>query len=107
MPRFCQTLNLKDDAHLIAEYKKYHQNVWPDIRDFIRSAGILSMEIYCYQTRLVMVMETDGDFSFERMDELSKNNSKVQEWEDLMSNFQEPLAGVAQGTKWVLMERIY
>ena len=31
MKRFCFALDLKDDVHLISEYKKHHQNVWPEI----------------------------------------------------------------------------
>ena len=105
--RFCQTLDLKNDAYLIEEYKRYHQMVWPEVRDFIRSCGILSMEIYCYGTRLVMIMETNEHFSFQQMAERGKENAKVQEWEKLMSNFQQPLPGAKEGEKWVLMEKIY
>ncbi len=31
MKRFCLALDLKDDAGLIAEYERLHQNIWPEI----------------------------------------------------------------------------
>ena len=39
--RFCLTLDLKDDPELIAEYKRYHEHVWPEIAESIKSSGIL------------------------------------------------------------------
>ena len=29
--RYCQTLDLKNDPALIAEYVKRHANIWPEI----------------------------------------------------------------------------
>ena len=35
------------------------------------------------------------------------DNPKVQEWEALMWKFQQALPNTPEGTKWVLMEKIY
>lgn len=45
--RYCQMLNLKNDAALIAEYRKRHSEgkVWPETLAAIREVGILEMEI--------------------------------------------------------------
>lgn len=107
MPRYCQILDLKDNPPLIAEYKHQHRQVWPEVADFISSCGILSMEIYCHQNRLMMVMETDEQFSFEKMAQLGEHNSKVQEWETLMWKYQKPLPSATSGAKWMLMDKIY
>jgi len=52
--RFCQTLDLKDDPDLIADYCRLHEQgyVWQEILEGIRSVGILEMEIYLLGTRL-------------------------------------------------------
>jgi len=55
-------LDLKDDPALIAEYKAYHQNVWPEIIDSIKSAGITCLDIYCVANRLFMVLEAVKTF---------------------------------------------
>jgi L-rhamnose mutarotase len=46
--RYTLTLDLKDDLRLIAEYKRYHQKIWPEITRSIKDAGILDLEIYLH-----------------------------------------------------------
>src|SRR5258708_2203935 len=107
MKRYCLTLDLKDDAQLIAEYEEYHRNVWPEIKKSIVESGITSMEIYRFDNRLFMIMETDDSFTFERKAVMDANNQKVQGWEILMWKFQQPLENAKPGEKWVLMDRIF
>ncbi len=107
MTRYCLTLDLKDDPGLIAEYERYHEAVWPEIKDSITTSGITDMQIYRYGTRLLMIMETDDTFSFERKAAMDAANPKVQEWEELMWNYQQPLRNAAKGEKWVLMNKIF
>jgi L-rhamnose mutarotase len=107
MHKYCLTLDLKDDLALIAEYEKYHREVWPEISKSITDSGITNMEIYRFDTRLFMIMETDDSFSFEKKAEMDAANSKVQEWENLMWNYQEPLKKALKGEKWVLMNKIF
>jgi L-rhamnose mutarotase len=107
MHRYCLTLDLKDDLALIAEYEKYHTLIWPEIRKSIIDSGITNMEIYRFDTRLFMIMETDDSFSFERKAGMDAANSKVQEWENLMWNYQQPLKKAVKGEKWVLMNKIF
>jgi len=105
--RHCLTLDLKDDPALIAEYQRYHQRVWPEIKQSIRSAGILDMEIYLLGTRMFMIIEADDSFSFAKKAELDRGNPKVQEWETLMWKFQQPLKEARPGEKWLPMQRIF
>jgi L-rhamnose mutarotase len=105
--RFCLTLDLKDDPKLIAEYRRHHEHVWPEITQSIRKSGIIRMEIYLLGTRMFMIMDVDESFSFEAKAAADRGNAKVQEWESLMWRFQQPLAQAAPGEKWMLMERIF
>jgi L-rhamnose mutarotase len=105
--RFCLTLDLKDDPKLIAEYKRYHEKIWPEIKESIKNSGIRDMEIYLLGTRMFMIMEVDDKFSFDAKSEADRGNPKVQEWEKLMWKFQEPLPQAKPGEKWMLMERIF
>jgi L-rhamnose mutarotase len=105
--RYCLTLDLKDDPALIAEYKRYHEKIWPEVTKSINEAGIENLEIYLRGTRLFMIMEVNESFSFERKAEADRKNPKVQEWETLMWKFQKPLPGARPGEKWQLMERIF
>lgn len=105
--RFCLTLNLKNDPQLIAEYRRYHERIWPEITESIRNSGIEDMEIYLLGTRMFMIMEVNEKFSFEKKAKADRLDPKVQEWEELMWNFQQPLPEASPGEKWLRMERIF
>lgn len=107
--RYCQTMDLKDNPELIAEYIKRHSEAeaWPEIRAGIRSVGILEMEIYIIDCRLFMIVETPLDFDWETaMDKLS-NLPRQAEWEEYVSEFQECTPGNTSAEKWKLMQRMF
>ena len=107
--RFCQTLDLKDNPALIAEYKKRHSEgeAWREIIAGIRQVGILEMEIYLVGTRLFMIVETPLDFNWDEAMARLATLPRQQEWEDYMSEFQAAAAGATSNQKWQLMERIF
>jgi L-rhamnose mutarotase len=105
--RFCLTLDLKDDPKLIAEYKRHHEKIWPEITRSIKDAGVENMEIYLLGTRMFMIMEVNESFSFEAKAEVDSRNPKVQEWEKLMWRFQRALPQAKAGEKWLLMDQIF
>ncbi len=105
--RFCLALDLKNDPALIADYKRYHERIWPEITESITSSGIKHMEIFHVANRLFMIMEVTEDFSFERKAQMDQSNPKVQEWEQLMDQFQLRLPNTPEGGKWILMEKIF
>ena len=105
--RYCLILDLKDDPALIAKYLQYHQEVWPEVIQRIKVSGIQSMEIYHMHTRLVMILETAPDFSFERKSQADLATPRVQEWEHLMDTYQQRLPFAKTDEKWVLMDKIF
>lgn len=107
MPRYCLALDLKDDPTAIAEYKRYHEKIWPEIRDSIYGAGVTDMEIYLLGRRLFMILDVSESFSFATKAAADASNPKVQEWEALMGKFQQPLPESRPGQRWVLMDRIF
>jgi len=107
MPRHCLTLDLKDDATAIAEYKRYHHKIWPEVRDSLRAAGVEDMEIYLLGTRMFMIMDVNESFSLSAKAAADAANAKVQEWEAIMGGFQQPLPQSRPGQRWVVMERVF
>ncbi len=105
--RFCLTLDLKDDPKLIAEYKRYHEKIWPEITRSIKDSGIEDMEIYLLGTRMFMIIEVNESFSFEAKTKSDQRNPRVQEWETLMGTFQKSLPQAKPGEKWLVMERVF
>jgi L-rhamnose mutarotase len=104
--RYCLTLDLKDDPRLIAEYRRHHEKIWPEITESIKQSGVVDMEIYLLGTSMVMGMEVNEEFSFEAKAQADRDNPKVREWEELMWKFQKASPG-KPGEKWRLMERIF
>jgi len=107
MDRYCFTLDLKNDEKSISTYKQYHRSVWPEVKDSLKAVGVLNLEIYLLANRLFMIMDVDDEFTFEAKAKSDKANSKVQEWEKLMWNFQQALPWCKPGEKWILMDQIF
>jgi L-rhamnose mutarotase len=105
--KYCLALDLKENPQLMAEYKAYHQNVWPEIIKSIKDSGIEVLDIYCVGNRMFMVIEANEGFSFDEKSKNDANNPKVQEWEELMWKFQQALPFAKSGEKWMLMDKIF
>lgn len=107
MKRYCLALDLRDDENAIKAYDDYHTKVWPEVKESLKEAGILDMEIYRTHNRLFMILKVVPDFSFEKKKAMDEANPKVQEWETLMSQFQQPLPWSGSGEKWLPMECVF
>ena len=103
--RYCQTLDLKDDPELIAEYRKRHteNEAWPEVLQGIRSIGILEMEIYILGNRLFMIVETPLDFDWDEAFARLAALPRQEEWETYMSIFQVARPGATSAEKWRMM----
>lgn len=107
MQTFVLICDLKDEPEAIEAYVACHREVSPEILDSIRMAGILEMSIYRWKNRLTMLIKTTNEFSFDKKAKLDLANSKVQEWERFVGQFQTNLPGTPPNWRWALMERIF
>ena len=87
--RYCQTMDLKDNPELIAEYVKRHSEAeaWPEIR--------------------FMIVETPLDFDWETAMARLATLPRQAEWEAYMSIFQQADATATSAEKWQLMDRMF
>ena len=107
--RYCQTLDLRDNPELIAEYRRRHsqEHIWKEVPEGIRKVGILEMEIYLLGTRLFMIVETPLDFDWDTAMARLGTLPRQAEWEDYMAEFQLVKAGMSSAEKWQMMDRIF
>lgn len=107
--RYCQTLDLRDNPDLIAEYRRRHDRdeIWPEVIEGIRAVGILEMEIYILGTRLFMIVETPADFDWDDAMCRLASLPRQAEWEEYMSIFQIAAPGATSAEKWRMMERMF
>ena len=107
MGRYCLTLDLKDDKIAIAEYKRYHVKIWPEVKQSLLDAGVERMEIYLLGTRMFMIMDVGDSFSLSKKATMDLANAKVQEWEAIMHGFQQQLPGAGPDQYWLVMDRVF
>ena len=107
MKKYCLACDLKDDPTMISEYEDYHRRVRPEILQSMTNSGIEQMEIYRVGNRMFMIMEVNETFDFEKKALADAANEKVQEWEQLMWKFQQPLPWAKEGEKWIVMDKIF
>jgi len=105
--RFCQCLKLNPDT--LDQYRYWHnsRNIWKEIPQGIRKAGILDMEIYVINDLAFMVLETPTDFNWDEAFGKLATYERQAEWEDFVSQFQVAGGGQRSEEKWQLTERIF
>ena len=107
--RYVQTLELKDNPELIAKYRELHdeEHNWKEIRDGIRSVGILEMEIYITGNKLTMIVDAPLDFNWDEAMAKLATLPRQQEWENVVAEFQKCADGATSDEKWQMMERMF
>lgn len=105
--RFCQFLKLNQET--VDQYKYWHdsRNIWKEIPEGIRRAGIIDMEIYVINDIAFMVLETPVDFNWDESFGKIAGYERQAEWEDFVSKFQITAEGQRSDEKWQLIERIF
>lgn len=103
--RYCQTLNLKENPDVIAEYRRMHSpgHIWPEIIAGIRQVGILEMEIYISGFTLFMIIETPLDFNWDEAMARLNTLPRQTEWEEYILASRTSHRGSphpANGTLW-------
>ncbi len=107
--RYCQTMDLRDSAELIRKYKEAHDrdHFWDEIKQGIRSVGILEMEIYILGARLFMIVETPLDFDWDTAMARLATLPRQAEWEEYVAQFQQCSKNATSDEKWRMMDRIF
>lgn len=105
--RFCQFLKLNQET--VDQYKYWHdrRNIWQEIPEGIRRAGIIDMEIYVINDTAFMILETPVDFNWDESFGKLAGYERQSEWEDFVSQFQITADGRRSDEKWELVERIF
>lgn len=107
--RYVQTMDLNDDTELIRRYREAHdkEHFWREIGEGIKQVGILEMEIYILNNRLVMIVDTPADFDWDKAMTKLATLPRQSEWELYVSAFQQCAANATSDEKWNMMERMF
>ncbi len=108
MKHYGLTIELKNDPALIAQYREFHANPWPEPLRGLREIGILDMKIFLLGTRMFMYMTTTDEFEAERdFPTYVERNPKAAEWDALMRTFQQQVAEAREGEWWAEMDMVF
>ena len=107
--RYCQILEIENNPELIRLYRECHSAAkhWKEIRDGIREVGILEMELYIVDNRVIMIVETPLDFDWDTAMEHLAGLPRQAEWEEFVSQFQGCSPEETSNQKWTMMERMF
>lgn len=107
--RYVQTMSLRNNPDLIALYRKAHSEpeFWQEIKEGIRSMGILEMEIYILGTRLVMIVDMPDYLDWDDVMSKLAQLPRQAEWEEYVAQFQNCAKSATSNEKWQMMERIF
>ena len=106
MKRYGSMIGLRPEA--IAEYKRLHAAVWPDVLKQIENSNIRNYTIFLREPENVMFayyeyVGTDHDAD---MAERAKD-ARTQEWWAVCSPLQKPLDTRAEGEWWAGLEEVF
>ena len=94
MQSYAKTILLKDNAALIAEYTRHHDEIWPEVVRAFRQVGVLDIRIWLMGRQLFMVMDAADDFDPNiDLARYLQLDPKANQWEELMKTYQEPVPG--------------
>ncbi len=106
MQRMAMVLGLKADA--VADYKRIHAAVWPEVLAMITACGIRNYSIYLKEpdNMLFGYWEYHGtDFAADAAKMAA--DPKTQEWWAVCMPMQQPLATRKEGEWWAMMEEVF
>ena len=108
MNRHVLTVDLRDDPAAVEAYMKHHRQVWPEVLESLRRAGIRALDIYLLERRLVMVVELEEGLDVTRAFASHMTaGPRVAEWERLMKSLQQPPPGAPTGEWWTVMQLVF
>ena len=106
MQRMGMMIGIKPDK--IAEYKRLHADVWPEVLEQIKKANIRNYSIFLREPENLLFgyWEYHGtDFAAD-MAKIAKDPKTI-EWWALTDPCQAPLDSRADGEQWAMMENVF
>ncbi|MFZ1034541.1 MAG: L-rhamnose mutarotase [Candidatus Acidiferrales bacterium] len=97
---------IKVRPEAIAEYKRYHATVWPDVLKMIQKCNIRNYSIYLKDDFLFGYFEYHGTDYKADIAEMAAD-PRTQEWWAVMMPMQQPLETRKEGEWWAEMEEVF
>ena len=107
MKRAAMTATLVDDQAAIAEYERYHADVWPEVRADNERCGARRIFIYRHGRQLFMFLEGTDEFDIDTFgDCIADGHPRTSEWLAKMAAFMEPVPGGNPDMQWTVLREV-
>ncbi len=107
---FIITTNLVNDSKKQQEYLNYHTTQfekWPEIAKGFCNAGFQQLLLFRNGRQLVLVISVPKGKTLAELDpKTTENNPRVNDWNKLMSQYQEGIEGTKKGEVWVELKKL-
>lgn len=104
------TANLVADPKLQQEYLNYHATQfekWPEVSNGFCNAQFQQLLVFKNGRQLIIVISIPKGADLDKLNPLtSKNNPRVDDWNKLMSKYQEGIPGTKPGETWVFLRSV-
>ncbi|WP_121063806.1 L-rhamnose mutarotase [Chachezhania antarctica] len=106
MKRIAQVIGLRPEH--MAEYKRVHADVWPEVLDRLGRSNITNYSIFLREPEMLMFsyMEYTGD-DFEADSAAIAADPVTQDWWAICNPMQRPLETRANGEWWASTEEVF
>ena len=74
------------DKSMMEEYKRRHDNIWPEVAKIIKEVGIKNYSIWNYEDILVGYYEIESEIADKKANEILFSNPKFIEWRKYMED---------------------
>ena len=99
------TASLVKDARKQHEYYAYHERQfeeWPEVSAGFCNAGFIDVLLYRNGDQLMLMITYPEGEDYEQLNaKTTEDNPRVDEWNRIMAEYQEGVAGTAPGETWV------
>ncbi|WP_158995839.1 L-rhamnose mutarotase [Mucilaginibacter sp. L196] len=104
------TANLVNNPKMQQEYLNYHATQfqkWPEVSQGFCNANFQQLLAFKTGRQLMLVISIPKGESLDKLNPLTtKNNPRVNDWNNIMKNYQEGIAGTKKGETWVFFKNV-
>jgi len=102
--------NLMKDPKLQQEYLNYHTTQfqkWPEVSQGFCNANFQQLLVFKTGRQLMLVISIPKGESLDKLNPLTtKNNPRVNDWNNIMKKYQEGIEGTKKGEVWVFFKEV-
>lgn len=103
------TADLVDDPRKQQEYIDYHTTQfekWPEVAKGFCNASFQQLRVFKSGQQLMLVISIPKGADLDKLNpKTTENNPRVDEWNKLMSQYQQGIRGTKKGEVWVFLEK--